>query len=132
MSKYLQDAVLNWLKGTTFPAAPGTLYLGLFTTNPADDNSAGTEVSTSGTAYVRRAVTLGSITGTDTSSAQNSADVTFPSATGAGFGTIVGAGIFSAISGGDRFMLAPLDDDKTIESGDTVEFEAGELTFTMS
>lgn len=37
MSQYLEDQVLNWMKGTTVASAPATTYVVLFTTAPSDD-----------------------------------------------------------------------------------------------
>jgi hypothetical protein len=52
-SQYLENAQLNWLRGTTFPAAPVTLYFALFTTPPVNGvDSAAVEVS--GVSYVRK------------------------------------------------------------------------------
>lgn len=51
-SDYFENKVLNWFKGGAFPSAPTTVYVGLFTTNPADAGTLaspqdGTEMSTS-------------------------------------------------------------------------------------
>src|SRR5260221_9159066 len=54
-STYLEDKLLNWMKGTAFGAAPATVYVALFTTAPADDNTGGVEVS--GGSYARAAIT---------------------------------------------------------------------------
>ena len=58
-SAYLEDKMLNWMKGTAFGTAPTTVYVALFTTNPtADDGTGAVEVS--GGAYVRQAITTSS------------------------------------------------------------------------
>src|ERR1035437_1994952 len=70
-SDYFETAILNWFKGTTFPTAPTTLYVGLFTANPADTGTTGgtadgTEVTTAntsagfGAAYARVPITASS------------------------------------------------------------------------
>lgn len=69
-SDYFEDKILKWFKGTTFVAAPTTLSVGLFTTNPADTGTTGgtadgTEMSTSNGAtgfsnYARVAITAAS------------------------------------------------------------------------
>src|SRR3972149_1846600 len=51
------DAVLNVLRGTNI-TAPANVYVGLFSVNPADDASAGTELTGAG-GYARQAVTFG-------------------------------------------------------------------------
>src|SRR5260221_5898206 len=54
-STYLEDKMLNWMKGTAFGAAPATVYVALFTTAPADDGTGAVEVS--GGCYARAAIT---------------------------------------------------------------------------
>src|SRR5260221_10682136 len=54
-STYLEDKLLNWMKGTAFGAAPATVYVALFTTAPADDGTGGVEES--GGSYARAAIT---------------------------------------------------------------------------
>ena len=75
-----EDRVLNWLKGTTFPAAPVTLYLGAYTVAP-DDTGGGTEVT--GNGYARQAITFGAITevANGPNSMASNADILFPVAT---------------------------------------------------
>src|ERR1700681_3654214 len=53
-SQYEQRARLNVLKGTAY-IAPATVYLGLYTTNPAADGSGGVE--SADTTYARLAIT---------------------------------------------------------------------------
>src|SRR5258707_5314422 len=83
---YLNSAILNWLKGTTFLAAPATTYVALFTTAPTSDaGTGGTEVS--GGAYARQPITSSTgwsaISGGATVAEQisNGAGITFPTPT---------------------------------------------------
>src|SRR5712671_3889021 len=103
-SQYIADQLLNWLKGTTFPAAPANTYVGLYTTAPtARDNSGAVEVS--GGSYARVAIASGGWGAIATSGSGitllrqilNSGAVTFPQAS-ANWGTVVGAGLFDASS----------------------------------
>lgn len=82
-SDYLENANLNWLRGTAFPAAPSTLYVGLYSAAPTDA-AGGTEFA--GNAYARVAGVFGAPSGDQIS---NSAQVVFPIATPAGQGTAV-------------------------------------------
>lgn len=128
-SDYVEDKTLDfWLKAnSTSTTAPATVYVALFTSDPADDAS-GTEVSTSGTAYVRKAVTFGTISG---GSVSNSANVTFDAAT-ASFGTVSHIGIFDASSSGNLLFHGALDASKSIDTGDTFQITTGNLTVTMA
>src|SRR5438045_2516380 len=68
-SDWFEDAILQWMKGTAtkLTTAPTTVYVGLFTTNPADTGTTGgtadgTEMTTSNgtlgfTNYARVAIT---------------------------------------------------------------------------
>ena len=128
-SDYVEDRTLDfWLKANSqSTTAPSTVYVALFTSNPADDAS-GTEVSTSGTAYVRKAVTFGTVSG---GSVSNSANVTFDAAT-ASFGTVSHLGIFDASSSGNLLFHGALDASKSIDTGDTFQITTGNLTVTMA
>lgn len=123
-----EDRVLNWLKGTTFAAAPTTLYLGLYTTAP-DDTGGGVEVS--GNAYARQAITFGAITnvanGPDTMS--SNADILFPAASPGAWGTIVAVGLFDASSAGNMIMWATITN-VTINATEQLKFASGNVTAT--
>lgn len=132
MSSYLEDQLLNWFKGTNFVASPATLYCALYTANPTDANASGTEVS--GNAYARTAITsatgwsaiaaAGAGTG---DSITNSGIVTFPTPTGAGWGTVTGFALYDAVTVGNEVVWAALTASKVINAGDTVTFAIGAL-----
>lgn len=123
---YLENAIINHVFRNTSFTSPTAVYVGLFTTTPtADAGTGGTEVSGGG--YARQAVTFGAPSAGSTS---NSADVTFPTAT-ADWGTINGFGIWDAASGGNLLAFESLTTPKTIGSGDTARFAAGDLTLSI-
>src|SRR2546422_7425557 len=123
-----EDRVLNWLKGTSFPAAPGTLYLGAYTVAP-DDPGGGTEVT--GNGYARQAITFGAITevanGPNTMS--TNADILFPVATPAGYGDVVALGLFDSLSGGIMVYWATITT-TTIAANDQLKVSSGNATVT--
>ena len=129
-SQYLENARLNWLKGTTFPAAPATVYVALFTTAPTDDSGAGA-VEVSGGAYARASITTSSgwssISGAPAAPAQisNSGAVSFPAAT-ANWGTVLAFGIYDASSGGNLLYWATMTS-QSITSGMVPSFAIGAL-----
>lgn len=125
MSNYLENALINaTLRGTTFTAV-ATPYVALYTTDPTDADT-GTEVS--GGSYARTAVTLGAPSnGVST----NSADVTFPQATGS-WGTVAYIGIRDASTGGNLLYHTPLDTSKAIDSGDIFQIATGSLSVTLA
>lgn len=126
-STYLEDKILDWMAGTTFPAAPSAVYLALFTTQPADAGTGGTEVS--GGAYARQTFTFGSKSNASGSGRQeaNSGSVTFPTAT-ANWGTVTSFGIYDASSAGNLLYVAALTTSLTVNTGNQVVFSGGALT----
>lgn len=125
ISNYLENALINGtIRGTTY-TAPTTVYVGLYTSDPTDANT-GTEVS--GGSYARQSATFAAPS--NGASASN-ADITFPQAT-AGWGTVGWIGILDASTGGNLLYHTPLDNSKTIDSGDIFKIASGSLTVTIS
>ena len=83
-------------------------------------------VTTSGTAYVRKAVAF-TTTGNTTS---NSAAVEFPTAT-ASFGTVTHVGVFDAATSGNLMAYAALSSSKAIATGDVFRVPTGDLDITL-
>ena len=124
-SNYLETELLEHVFTNTAYTAPSTLYLALFTSNPAEDAS-GTEVTTSGTAYARQTVTF-TVSG---NTATTDAAVEFPTAT-ANYGTVSHVAIFDASSAGNMIAYAALTTSKAIETGDVFRVPAGDLDITL-
>lgn len=132
-SKYLEDIQLKWaFQATAPPAAPATVYVALFTTMPAEDGTAGVEVSPTSTGYARVAVTGNAtnwpISGTTPQQVQNASAVQFPTAT-ASWGTVVGFGIYDAATAGN-LLYGNSFTGVAIGSGVTPQFNANQLTVT--
>ena len=124
-SNFLEDALINaTLRNTTY-TSPATVYVSLYTSDPTDADS-GTEVS--GGSYARTSVTFDAPSNGVT---QNSADVTFPTAT-ASWGTVSHIGVHDASTAGNLLFHTPLDTAKTIDSGDIFKIETGNLTVTLA
>ncbi len=117
--------VLNYMFTTSSVTRPTAWYLALFTSDPAEDAS-GTEVSTSGTAYTRKAVTF-TVSG---NTASNSAEIEFPTAT-ASFGTVTHFGVFNASSSGTLIAYGSLSTSKTIDTGDVLRVAASAINLTL-
>jgi hypothetical protein len=105
MMQALANDVANWFKGTTFPAAPTTVYVALLTTN-ASKNDGTSLVECADSAYARQPITCASgfsaVTQTGDGSHQqfsNAAVITFPDVAGSAV-TVVGLAIYTAASGG--------------------------------
>ena len=132
-SAYLEDKMLNWMKGTAFGTAPTTVYVALFTTNPtADDGTGAVEVS--GGSYARAAITTSSgwsaISGSGTSPHQisNAGVVTFATPT-ANWGTVIGIGIYDALTTGNLLYWSSITS-QSINTGVVASFAASALVIT--
>jgi hypothetical protein len=125
ISTYLEDALINaTLRNTTYTSV-ATVYVSLWTSDPTDAGS-GTEVS--GGSYARTAVTFGA---PSSGLSTNSADVTFPTATGT-WGTVGWIGINDALSSGNLLYHTPLDVAKAITTGDVFKIATGNLSVELS
>jgi hypothetical protein len=103
----------------------------LFTGSAASNLEVGTltdEVSASGTAYTRKAVTFGAAS--DGQSATN-ATVTFDAAT-ASWGTITHVAVMDAATSGNVLFYGAVTTSKTIDSGDTFQVTSGNLTISLA
>jgi hypothetical protein len=130
-SDYLEASLLNWVKGTTFPAAPTSVFVGLFSSDPTDTGAAGTEVTTTIRAAGRVAVTFGANSGTGdgVTSVTNDAIVDFENA--AAGATVTHYGIFDAASAGNMIVSDALTASKTVNTGDPVSFPVSSITITV-
>jgi hypothetical protein len=125
ISNFLENALINaTLRNTTYTSV-ATVYVSLWTSDPTDAGS-GTEVS--GGSYARTAVTFAAPSNGVTT---NSADVTFPTATG-NWGTVGWIGINDAATAGNLLYHTALDVSKTIDTGDIFKITTGNLSVTLS
>jgi hypothetical protein len=121
LSNYLEDKLLDHVLRNVSYTSPTTVYVGLYTSDPQDDNS-GTEVS--GGSYARQILNVTTASGGVVTS---DADITFPQATG-NWGTITHIGLLDALTSGNLLMHTPLTTSKTIETGDILKIPVGNLT----
>ncbi len=125
MSNFLENALINAVLRNTSYTSPTTCYVALYTSDPTDADT-GTEVS--GGSYARTAVTFGTPSNGVTS---NSASVTFPTAT-ASWGTISHIALRDASTSGNMLFHTPLDESKTVGTGDIFTISSGNLTVTLA
>ena len=129
MSDFLESTILDMVLNSVAYAEPASVYIALFTTLQNDAGTAGVEVSGGG--YARQQVTAGfTISGTATRAGLTS-EVSFPTAT-ASWGTIVGIGIYDAVTGGNLLYHGSLTSSKTINLDERFILPAGDLGITQS
>ena len=134
MGNYLENAIINHVLRDTDFTSPGTnVWIALYTTAQGDSDS-GTEVTGGSYARVRvqgtgawDAPVLGA------GATENTAEIAFTQATGS-WGTVQAVSIkdSSTSTGTDNLLLwGALTSNKTVNSGDTFKFNAGDLDVTM-
>ena len=126
-TNYLELKLLDHSLGTTTYTKPTAVYLGLHTSDPGEAGSTSAEISTSGTAYARQAVTFAAAA---SGSAASNATVTFSAAT-ASWGTITHISINDASTAGNMLYYGAVTTSKAIDTGDTFQVTSGNLTIAL-
>jgi len=127
-SNYLENKLLDHVFMKTAFSQPTYIYVALSTADPGEDGSGISEPSGNGYARVQTS-------GDDWNAAanghiDNANDITFPEATG-DWGTITHFALFDAATDGNMLAYGSLSQSKTIGSGDTAKFKAGDLDVTL-
>lgn len=134
MSDYLEGELIKHIFRTGSFTKPTNLAVGLFTAAPSDSGG-GTEVS--GGSYARANTNTDPLDANWAAPAggngvtSNVSTITFPTPSGS-WGTVTHFGIFDADSAGNLLFWGALTTSKTINSGDTVSFAAGQLQVTFA
>jgi hypothetical protein len=130
-TNYLEDKVLNHTLRNVEFVRPATVYMGLLTSDPTETGGAGAEVSTSGTGYIRKAITFGAPGDGPGESRQvsNSAAVTYDVAL-LNWGTLTHFGIYDAEATGNMLYHGALTVAKAVNANDTAEFAIGDIVVT--
>ena len=132
--QYFENAICNWVRGTTFPSVPANLYLALFTTPPVNGTDAAA-VEVAGNAYARKSfvpnsTNFGAPSGAAPAAIVLGANQVFVTPTGP-WGTVTGWAIYDALTAGNLIAYGTFSG-IVVGSGDTVEFLSGNLTLTVS
>lgn len=131
MCDYLEQKLLNVIfKGASWTTLTN-VYISLHTADPTETGSVG-EVSTTATGYARKAVAVPAgwaVPATEGGGGyltDNAAAIIFdtPSAT---WGTVSYFALWDAVTAGNALLFGPLGASKVINSGDTVQFDIGQL-----
>ncbi len=124
---WYENKVIEHLFETSY-TAPDPLYVALFLeSNKPGDAGGGTEAS--GGAYARVAVAQTTGWTSAGNATENAADINFPEAT-ASWGELGAFALFDALTAGNMLYWGDLTTPKTINSGDTAKFPAGDLDIT--
>ena len=130
LSKAVQGYLAQWIRGTSFPAPPTTLYIGLSTTVPKDNGTSFTE-PTLAQGYTRQIVVLGApvhVEGVGTTVTNTNALVFGPAAT-SNWPTVVAAGVFD--QSGNLLFKGEFTVPRSAPIGDSLSFGVGTITFRV-
>jgi hypothetical protein len=130
----MEDSILAWFQGTTFPAVPAHHFFALFTTAPVNGTD-GAAVECTGTAYARKSIAPSSAlwanaSGAAPATSTNAENIVFATP-GGSWGTAVGWAIYDAVTSGNMLAYGSFTG-VAIGTGDTVEFLTGNLTLSVS
>lgn len=128
---HLENELLDHVFGGADYVRPATLYIGLSTTTITD--AGGNITEPSGNGYARVAVTNNSTNFPAASggSKSNGTPITFPAATGAGWGTITDYFIADAAAEGNILAYTALTEPQAVAAGETVNFAVGAMSITL-
>ena len=137
-SNYLELKIAQWTTGTAMGNSPGGLYIGLFSAEPAEAGTGGTEVTaTLITGGNRPAIPLTAATASNVTTLQNLANFVFV-ASAAGAANVTHFAIFDQPTGntpGTTNMLFKGQVNggvaKAVGVGDEVRFNANQFVITI-
>jgi len=132
-SDYYENKIIDHMLRNQSFTVPATVYVALFTAETGlETNNPSAEVS--GGSYARQSVSLTAASG---GASSNSADVTFPQATGS-WGTVSHMALVDHVSntswGTDVnvLMWTALNQAKPVDTGDTLKFATGDIDVTVA
>jgi hypothetical protein len=137
---YGENQIIDTIFRAQATSLGANLFVGL-STAACSDSSVGTEVTGGSYARVSVARSLANWAGTQSAGSttastgtggqtSNNITITFPTPT-AGWGTVLSTFISDAATGNNIVVCTNLTVSKTINTGDTVSFSPGQLTYTI-
>jgi hypothetical protein len=130
-STYLRNAILSWVKGTTFPTPPANLYIAWYSSDPGRAGTGGTDITTSVRAAGRLAIASSGWTAIADDGSARKIDNSGSLSMGAAASTISSThiGLWDASSGGNFIAraVAPF----SYISGTSYSIAANDLDFIL-
>jgi len=126
-SDHWENEILDHLFGKG-SYTPPTIYVGLSTADPGDDGTGLSEPS--GNGYARVATAAADWNAASGGALDNANAIEFAEATGS-WGTVTHFALFDAATSGNMLAHGSLIQSKTIVSGDTARFSAGDLDVSL-
>jgi hypothetical protein len=134
LSKYVEDSLLNWLKGSAYPGTLTTVYVALYTVTPTDTSASGTEVS--GGTYARKPITCSTgwsaISGGGASPEVISNAAVIDWTTTLPTCTLVAWALYDAVTTGNELFWGPLTGQPiSVNAGDPTSIAIGALVLNL-
>lgn len=129
-TNFLEDKLIDLLFRTLASYKPGALYIALHTADPGE-TGANAEVTGGSYARVQRDPLDANWDAPSNGLTQNTAVITFPTAT-ASWGTITHFSIWDAASGGNCLVYGTVTPSQSVPSGATASFAAGALDVSVA
>jgi len=132
-SDYMENAIINQMRNVAGPQV--AVYVALFTADTGLESDGPACAEVSGNAYARQLAGLSAGSGGLSS---NAADIVFPTATPAGWGTVTHVALVdhaTNVTWGTNvhvLMWSILDAQKAVDAGDTFKINAGDLDVSVA
>lgn len=124
MTNYLEDKLVKHVFMSVAYTDPTNVYMGLYTLLPTDLGTDGTEVT--GGSYARQVITFAA--GADLGTVSNSVALAITNMPAC---TVVGLGIFDAVTAGNCLVYGPLATTRTLVAGETLTLDIDNLTVSF-
>lgn len=128
---YTANKTLDAFFGNTPTPSHTTLYICLHTADPTASGTIAEVPSTNGYARASIVNSVANFPAATAGSKVNAAAITFPAATGAGWGTVTHYSIKDAASGGNCIAYGPLPAAKTVVATDVITIPVNALNPQM-
>lgn len=136
-SQYLADEILDWVKGGSFPTALSNVYISIHTSLPSNAGSGG-DVTNTVTGTANRTVVASSAFSAATNATGGGREITNTgvvlitgSAVNVSAQTLTHFGVWDAVTAGNFLASGVLTSSVTVQSGDTVQFNAGAMAIRV-
>jgi len=126
----LENAVLSHIFGKGDYIPPAHIFIALSTADPTDSGSGIAEPG-GGTNYARKSTSPADWNAASGGALDNANAITFVEVSGASWGTITHFALFDLLTAGSMLAHGALTSPRTIESGDTASFAAGDLDVSL-
>ncbi|HEV7337015.1 MAG TPA: hypothetical protein VGO06_13670 [Bosea sp. (in: a-proteobacteria)] len=132
MSNHLEKKLLDHTLGLASWTMPAETFVALFTADPGETGSLAAEISFTSTGYARQSATTAmGPTNATTGISLNEDVITFGPAT-VDWGTVTHMAIMDAATGGNVLLYGALTSSRNIQTGDSFQFAASQLSITFA